>query len=69
MGGRRGSEGAGEGTCVWEGGGVGGRRVSLNWVMAESSRWCSLKQKGVAQVLTKSECKVMSSKCIKIKLH
>lgn len=30
--------------CVWEG---GGWRVSLSWVMAESSRWCSLEQIGV----------------------
>lgn len=28
----------------------GGWRVSLSWVMAESSRWCSLEQIGVARV-------------------
>ena len=28
--------------------GGGGWRVNLSWVMAESSRWCSLEQIGVA---------------------
>lgn len=44
------------GVCVCVG--RGGWRVSSSWVMAGSSRWCSLEQIGVAHVRTKTRCGV-----------
>lgn len=55
-GGGEGSEGAGR-ACIW------GWRVSLSWVMAESSRWCSLEQIGFPHVVTKGGYRVMNKVC------
>lgn len=53
---RWGKWGAGR-ACVW------GWRVSLSWVMAESSRWCSLEQIGFPHVVTKGGYRVMNKVC------